>query len=302
MNDRFNLPAPEHTPLHRYLADPAPIVFEDPRNGNQPRYFLYATEDGYDDWGSRTFRVYTSDDLVDWQDGGQILSLDDVPWGKEHAWAPAILKHGARYYLYFVCEGQIGAASSDSPYGPFVPADQPTVAKDDLPGYHIDPSVYTDDEGTDWLVWGNGIAYMAPLNEDHLTVDLSRVWQWTPTRFREAMWIFKRNYMFYASWSENDAREPEYQVHYATAPALHGPWTEHGALVRQNPALDIVGTGHHGILHIPGTDEWILAYHCYDPGYGNGYCRETRFAPLTFNEDGTIQEVIPVQEDYRRPL
>ncbi|KAA8829816.1 hypothetical protein EMO91_00895 [Bifidobacterium myosotis] len=284
------MPAPRHTPLHRYLADPAPIVFDDPKTGS-PRYFLYATEDGFDDWGSRTFRVYTSKDLVDWTDGGQILSLDDVPWGDEHAWAPAILKHGDKYYLYFVCEGQIGAAWADSPYGPFESTGRPLVAKDDLPGYHIDPSVYTDEEGDDWLVWGNGICYSAPLGEDRLSVDLNAVWQWTPRGFREAMWYFKRGDTYYATWSENDAREATYQVHYATSDSLHGQWSEHGVLVEQNPAINVVGTGHHGILHIPGTDEWILAYHCFDPGYGNGYCRETRFAPLTFYDDGTIEQI-----------
>lgn len=293
---------PRHTPLHRYLADPAPTVFNDPRSSNKPRYFLYVTEDGFADWGSREFRVYTSSNLIDWTDGGQILSLDNVPWGNEHAWAPAILKRGERYYLYFVCDGQIGAASSDSPYGPFVSTEKPIVAKDDLPGYHIDPSVYSDDDGNDWLVWGNGIAYMAPLNEDRLSIDFSRVEQWTPPQFREAMWFFDRNGTHYATWSENDARTPEYQVHYATAPTTHGPWTEQGVLVEQNPEFNIIGTGHHGILHIPDTDEWILAYHCYDPTYGNGYCRETRFAPLVFRKDGTIEQVTPVPGDYCRVL
>lgn len=295
-----NVPVPQHTPLHRFLADPSPVIFDDPRYANQ--YFLYATEDGFDDWGSHTFHVYTSPDLIEWTDGGQILDLHDVPWGHEHAWAPAVCEYEKRFYLYFVCEGQIGAAVADSPFGPFVSTAQPLIAKDDFPVYPIDPAVFHDDDGTDWLLWGNGTAYMAPLNMDHVSIDRTRVTHWVPGDFREALWIFKRNGVYYASWSENDAREPEYCVKYATGPSVTGPWTEHGVLIEQNPADGIVGTGHHGVIHVPDTDEWILAYHLFDAGYGSGYRREIAFAPLQFHADGTIERVVPTDDWYRRPL
>lgn len=135
-----------------------------------------------------------------------------------------------------------------------------------------------------------------------VSFDASRVFHWVPGDFREAIWLFERNGVYYSSWSENDAREPEYCVKYATGPSIHGPWTEHGVLVSQNPALGIVGTGHHGVLHIPHTDEWILAYHLFDPEYGSGYRREVAFAPLEFNADGTIRPVVPDDVWYRRPL
>lgn len=292
-------PGTWHTPLHKYLADPNPIVFTNPNYSD--RYFLYCTEDGFDNWGSTTFHVYTSTDFVQWSDHGVILDLKDVPWGHEHAWAPTILERDGRYYFYFNCEGQVGAAVSDSPYGPFVSSERPIVATDDFEGYPIDPSVWSE-HGTDWLLWGNGIAYAAPIAADGMSIDRQRVTSWTPRNFREAMWVFRRGDVYYASWSENDAREPEYCVHYATGPSFEGPWTERGVLIEQNPAVGIVGTAHHGILNIPGTDEWVLAYHLFDGTYGNGYCREIKFAPLSFRADGTIEPVVPVEEDYRRPF
>ena len=124
---------------------------------------------------------------------GRILSLDDVPWGSEHAWAPCACEYQGRFYFYFVCEGQVGAAVSDSPYGPFRSTSSPIVAADDFPGYPIDPAVFRDDDGTDWLLWGNRIAYAAPLNDDHVTIDASRAFHWVPGDFREAIWIFKRS-------------------------------------------------------------------------------------------------------------
>ena len=292
-------PGSWHSPLGKYLADPNPIVFNNPQYSD--RYFLYCTEDGYENWGATSFHVYTSPDLVQWHDHGTILDLADVPWGHNNAWAPTILERGGSYYLYFVCEGQIGAAQSHSPYGPFVSSRHPIVSDGDFPGYHIDPSVFSD-KGIDWLIWGNGIAYAAPILPDGLSIDHQRICSWTPPNFREAMWIFKRKGIYYASWSENDARDPEYCVHYATAADFHGPWTEHGVLIEQNPAVGIVATAHQGIVHIPGTDTWILAYHLFDAQFGDGFCREIKFAPLTFRPDGTIEQVIPSEEDYRRPL
>lgn len=89
--------------------------------------------------------MYTSKDLVQWSDSGCILSLDDVPWGNEHAWAPCMCKYEDNYFFYFVREGQVGVAVSDSPYGPFGSTDHPIVATEDFPRYPIDPGVYRED-------------------------------------------------------------------------------------------------------------------------------------------------------------
>ena len=38
-------------------------------------------------------------------------------------------------------------------------------------------------------------------------------------------------------------------------------------LLEQDPARKLYATGHHNIVNVPGTDEWIIAYHrfAYNP-------------------------------------
>ncbi|PST45454.1 hypothetical protein CPA40_10990 [Bifidobacterium callitrichos] len=77
-------------------------------------------------------------------------------------------------------------------------------------------------DGTRYFLWGNGKAWAAPLNDDCLSFDESKAFHWIPGDFREAIWIHKRNGLYYASWSENDARDPEYCVKYAARSAARG--------------------------------------------------------------------------------
>ena len=41
--------------------------------------------------------------------------------------------------------------------------------------------------------------------------------------------------------------------------------TYRGEILVANERLGILGTGHHCILRVPGTDEWVIAYHCFLP-------------------------------------
>lgn len=290
-------------PLRRYCADPNLAIFDG-------RYFLYCTDDGVDNWDTTAFSVYVSDDLATWE-RYPALDLRDVPWwdGSDGAWAPSVVQRAdGKYVFYFVAGSQIGAAVGESPCGPFVPEPEPIVREGTFDCHTIDPGVYVEDDGTRYFLWGNGIAWAAPLNEDCLSFDESRAFSWVPGDFREAIWIHKRNGIYYASWSENDAREPEYCVKYAMAESLHGPWSEPRVLIEQDPARKLYATGHHNIVNIPGTDEWIIAYHrfAYNPAGrwvgGDGCHREVVFAPLDYDSDGSLVPVRPQVGSYVRSL
>lgn len=291
------------TPLGRYCADPNLTIFDN-------RYFLYCTDDGIDDWGTTSFSVYSSSELAQW-DRHPILDLHDVPWwqGKGGAWAPSIVRNAEnKYVFYFVADSQIGVAVADTPYGPFTPTDMPLISHNQFAGYNIDPSVFIAPNGSPYLLWGNGKAFAAPLNPDCLSFDDKRIVSATPGNFREAIWLHERQGTYYASWSENDTRDPEYCIHYAMAPSPTGPWSEPETLVEQDPEHGLYATGHHSIVNIPGTDEWIIAYHrfAYNPSGrwegGNGSHRETVFAPLSYREDDSIRQVNPQVGSYVRSL
>ena len=79
-------------------------------------------------------------------------------------------------------------------------------------------------------------------------------------------------------------------------------------LLEQDPARKLYATGHHNIVNVPGTDEWIIAYHrfAYNPAGrwagGDGCHREVVFAPLDYNPDGSLVPVRPQVGSYVRSL
>lgn len=278
-----------------YFADPNLTAFDG-------RYYLYPTTDGIEEWGATSFNCFSSADLVTWTDHGEILSLHDVAWASENAWAPAVARRGEQYYLYFSAESNIGVAVSDSPLGPFTDIGHALIADGDFSGRAIDPSVFSDSDGTPYLYWGNTVAHGVRLNDDMVSFDRDRVVSWEPTRFREAAWVHERAGVYYLSWSENDTREVDYRVRYATSSDPLGPWTDHGVLLEKIPERGILGTGHHSILRIPDSDEWLIAYHRFAIPGGSGYRREVMIDRLNHSADGLLQRVIPSRWAISRQL
>ncbi|MDF3145894.1 MULTISPECIES: family 43 glycosylhydrolase [unclassified Streptomyces] len=270
-------------------------------------YWIYPTTDGFQGWSGTQFKAYSSKDLVHWKDHGVILDLGpDVSWADKYAWAPAIAERDGKYYFYFCAEQQIGVAVADSPAGPFKDAlGKPLVAKGgSLQGQMIDPAVFTDDDGTSYLYWGNGHGYVVPLNDDMVSYDASKVQDITPDNFREGSFVIKRKGTYYFMWSEDDTRSENYHVAYATGPSPLGPWTKRGTILQKRPEYGILGTGHHSVVNAPGTDDWYVVYHRFalnGPGRpgGDGMHRETTVDRMRFAADGTIEPVVPTLEGIR---
>ncbi|MFC8199533.1 family 43 glycosylhydrolase [Streptomyces sp. NPDC057298] len=271
------------------------------------RYWIYPTTDGFPGWSGTKFKAFSSKDLVHWKDHGEILDLGpDVSWADRNAWAPAIAERDGKYYFYFCAEQQIGVAVADSPAGPFKDAlGKPLVAKGgSLKGQMIDPAVFTDDDGTSYLYWGNGHGYVVPLNDDMVSFDASKVEDITPDNFREGSFVVKRKGTYYFMWSEDDTRSENYHVAYATGPSPLGPWTKKGTILSKRPEYGILGTGHHSVVNTPGTDDWYMVYHRFGlngPGRagGDGTHRETTVDRMRFAADGTIKPVVPTLESVR---
>ncbi|WP_324609168.1 family 43 glycosylhydrolase, partial [Streptomyces scabiei] len=142
-------------------ADPNIVRFGD-------TFYMYPTTDGFAGWSGTKFKAYSSKDLVHWTDHGVILDLGpDVTWADTRAWAPTMAEKNGKYYFYYSADTNIGVAVSDSPTGPFKdPLGKPLVARGAYTGQMIDPAVFTDDDGKRYLYWGNGRAYVVPLNDD----------------------------------------------------------------------------------------------------------------------------------------
>ncbi|WP_329023229.1 family 43 glycosylhydrolase [Streptomyces sp. NBC_01423] len=265
-------------------------------------YFLYPTTDGYASWASPSYQAFSSTDLVHWTAHGTILDLGpDVSWADNSAWAPAVVAKNGRYYLYFsggAATGDtgkhLGVAVSDSPTGPFRDAlGKPLIRSGSYAGQAIDPMVFTDTDGRSYLYWGNGSAHVVPLNADMTSFDPAAVRTITPSGYREASFVFERDGVYYFMWSENDTRDENYQVAYATGTSPLGPFTRRGVILRKRLEDGIKGTGHHSVVKAPDSDTWYIAYHRFAVPAGNGTNREVALDRLTFAADGSINPVVP---------
>jgi beta-xylosidase len=239
---------------------------------------------------------------VEWHGHGVILDLErDVSWADRNAWAPAISTHNGRYYLYFTAEDNIGVAVADSPIGPFRDIGRPLVRAGAFSGRAIDPSVFIDKD-VPYLYWGNGRLNAVRLGDDMTSFDAEQVVSWTPTEFREAAWVHRRGDVYYLSWSVGDTRDENYRVRYATGSGPFGPWTDRGILLERVPERGIFATGHHSIINVPGTDEWVIAYHRFAIPGGDGFHREIAFDRLNHSANGLIDKVVPSTTPIRIPI
>jgi hypothetical protein len=262
-------------------------------------YYIYPTTDGFANWTSTTFSVFSSTNLVDWTDRGVILDLPrDLTWATGHAWAPTITRVGSTYYFYFCADQQIGVATASSPTGPFKDAlGHPLIATTAYGTQSIDPYLFTDDDGTNYLYFGSGTngARVVKLGADmkSLVGTPANITPSGASGVVEGTLMFKRNGTYYLQWSEGDTRNATYQVAYAKAQAPMGPFARLGVILSQNPTLGILGPGGNTVLAIPGRDEYYVVYHRFQIPGGDGTHRETCIDRMSFNSDGTIVPVVP---------
>lgn len=311
LTDKWGMPAKypalnNNPVLEGYYADPEILYSQ--KTG---KYYLYPTSDGFDGWGGYYFKVFSSDNLKDWTDEGVILDLKkDVPWAGRNAWAPCIIERkegdSYKYYYYYTGAQKIGVAVSDNPTGRFTDSGKPVVAtrpKGITGGQEIDPDVFQDPKtGKYYLYWGNGYMAVAELSDDMLSIKEKTIKIMTPDNtFREGIYVFYRNGVYYFLWSEDDTRSENYRVRYAMSDSPTGKLRipENNLILSKDADKGIYGTGHNSVLQKPDSDEWYIVYHRFNRpngikmGDAAGFHREVCIDKMEFNADGTIKKVVP---------
>ena len=165
-----------------FTSDPAPLVVGD-------RMYVYTghDEDNADFFWMQEWRVYSTDDMVNWQDHGSPLALESFSWADDRAWASQTIERNGKFYWYICAHSKlskgmaIGVAVSDSPTGPFKDAIgkplfengswdhiDPTVMIENLP---LPPSQGGGTKQQAWIMWGNPQVYYAKLNDDMISID-----------------------------------------------------------------------------------------------------------------------------------
>lgn len=231
-----------------YLADPTIFV-------DKGSYYLYGTS------SDEGFLVYVSKDLKNWkkksENNGFALKKGNA-FGSKGFWAPQVFKRGSTYYMAYTADEQIAIAQSTSPLGPFK---QETLKAISGTGKQIDPFVFTDTDGKNYLYHvkldrGNRI-YVSELKADfsdiipHTAKEcLSGMEFWENTAktdwpVTEGPTVLKKDQLYYLFYSANDFRNPDYAVGYATSSSPTGPWKKYaGNPIISKKLLKINGTGH----------------------------------------------------------
>ncbi|MEO7976166.1 glycoside hydrolase family 43 protein [Flavobacterium sp.] len=277
-----------------YTADPAPMVY----NG---KVYLYTSHDEDDStWFTMNdWRLYTTDDMVNWTDHGAVLSYKEFSWAKMNAWAPQCIERNGKFYMYVPIttkegKGAIGVAVADSPYGPFIdPLDKPLVSNSNA---DIDPTVFIDDDGQAYLFWGNPVCYYVKLNEDMISIE-GEIKQFPnteesfgkrkgeenpkrPTTYEEGPWMYKRNNLYYLFFAAGPISE---HIGYSTSNNPTGPWKYQGVVM---PTQGSSFTNHPGIIDFKGKSYFF--YHSGALPGGSGFTRSVCVEEAKFNKDGSI--------------
>ena len=282
---QFNAHANMPVVQTRFTADPAPVVI----NG---KVFLYTT---HDEDGARGFQMfdwllYTSDDMVNWQDYGPVASLDDFKYydGKNGAWAEQVVEANGAYYMYCPIHGHgIGVLVGETPYGPFHdPLGEPLVWQkehwDD-----IDPTVLIDDDGQAYMYWGNPNVYSVKLGKDMISLAGPIVKHPKIQDYQEGPWIWKHDGHYYLAFASTCCPEG---IGYAMSDGPEGPWEYKGHIM--NHTVRTRGN-HPGIIEYKGKS-YVFGLN-YDimhlKTFAHAEQRSVSVAEMHYNEDGTIQEV-----------
>lgn len=310
-----------------FTADPSAHVWN---VDGDDRLYVYPSQDQFPAQGCDfmdKYHVYSTTNMVDWYDHGEILSSDDVEWGRPEGgfmWAPDAAYKDGKYYFFFPHPSdtnwdkswKIGVAVSDKPAEGF---EVVTQKADGTPyqGYIegidydnmtslIDPCVYEDPKtGKFYLsVGGGGKCYIAEMTDDLLGIKEDT---WTditeqlyypgedrnpggdPRDFHEGSWIFDRDGMYYMMFP--DGRAGENEMRYAMADNPMGPWETQPEPIL-SPVTDCETT-HGSIVEYKG--EWYMFYHNAALS-GAGNLRSVCVDKVSFNEDGTIQPVVQTAE------
>ena len=294
-----------------YTSDPAPMVHD----GTMYVYTGH-DEDGADFFWMQEWRVYSTRDMVNWQDHGSPLALESFSWADDRAWASQTIERDGKFYWYICAHSKlsngmaIGVAVSDTPTGPFRDAiGKPLFENGSWD--HIDPTVMIDDDGQAWLMWGNPQVYYLKLNRDMISYsgELGRL-DMTEQAFGgpmmsqrekgkqykdsyvEGPWITKRNGTYQLLYAAGGVPE---HISYSTAPSPTGPWTYAGVIMPLGNTNSF--TNHCGVADYKGHSYFF--YHTGKLPGGGGFGRSVAVEEFKYNADGSFPTILPTDEGVK---
>jgi len=276
-----------------YFADPTVKKFGD-------TYYIYATTDG-NGGGYGPSQVWMSKDFVNW-------SLQDMNWPTtRYYWAPDVTKgNDGKYYLYYCQPVEIFGASSISPVGPWtslLPEGKPIVPNFLVPNViTLDGQTFRDDDGKFYMYWGTWGIYpdhgcgVGLMNDDMKSfAKLAQIPNTVAKDFFEAPFMFKRNGIYYLTYSSGRCEDGTYRVQYVmskTGPM--GPFTygKNNPIIATNEDGSVHGPGHQSVLQ--EGNAFYMVYHRHNnPNSEGGFHRQIVADKMQFDSEGNILKIEP---------
>lgn len=229
--------------------------------------------------------IWKSKDMINWAPVTNALykNIGSV-------WAPDLVKHKNKYYIYFPANNNIYVVYANAIDGPW---SEPV----NLHVNSIDPGHFTDDKGKRYLYFANG-SYV-PLADDGLSV-LGEMkfaysgWkiprEWSIECFcLEGPKITKRNEYYYLTVAEGGTAGPatSHMIISARSKSPLGPWenSPYNPIDKTRSNAEQWWSKGHGTL-LDGTDgKWWMVFHAYEKGFYN-MGRQTLLQPVEWTKDG----------------
>lgn len=286
-------------PNQYYIPDPSAKVWDG-------RLYVYGSLDVSPNYYcSPEHYVVSTDDMIHWEVSKGALHAsgehDQIPYSDRKLCAPDCHQFGDKYYMYYcqsLREFSEGVATSDSPNGPFLNGQAIDVAGHE----QIDPSVFVDDDGQAYYMWGQFTLKMAKLNDDRISIDKSTLRDSVLTEeehyFHEGSYLVKRNGIYYLVFADMSRAGRPTCIGYATSTSVFGPY-EYGGVIVDNDHSDPEVWNNHGSI-IEFKDQWYVFYH--RSSHNSKMMRRMCVEPISFEADGSIPEVQMTSQGAGEPL
>lgn len=315
-----------------FACDPTAIEY----NG---RVYVYMTNDSQEYAGKgadgdngygfiTSIHVISSADMVNWTDHGifNISGREGIDGNATGCcWAPCIAYKKVdgkdKFFLYYTNGGaMIGVAVADSPIGPFKNERgryliNPWGSQDEKSGGDaLDPSVFTDDDGTSYLVWGGDCSRgpgekkyprIRQLADDMISFAGEEKTIEAPYFFEDSGINKIGGKYIFSYCSDWNPRSAEYSklglcsIAYMESDSPMGPYRyvgevlpNCGTVFKKADGSDDSGNNHHSIVKFKG--EYYMFYHTMvlrtEMGMHFGG-RSTHVNKLSMNPNGTFKVV-----------
>ena len=282
-------------PMGVYMADPSAKLIDG-------RLYVACSLDlNTDLWCSPYYHMLSSDDALHWTLHPNVFATrgacDEVSYSDSDLYAPDIAERDGQYYLYYdMSDWTEGVARADSPAGPFRGGQR----IGDITG--IDPTVFIDDDGQAYYFWDQFSAQGARLNPDMKTLDMSTLHQGIVTEkdhyFHEGSFVFKRDGWYYFVYADISRQNMPTCIGYSMSRNVFGPYEYKGVIVDSNGCDPDVWNNHGSVVELNG--QWYVLYH--RSTHHSSKLRKACIEPITFNADGTINEVEMTSQGAGAPL